>query len=222
MDHLGARVSLLEIIGQRDRVELADTVVTLENAAGILPGYRRAGLHLGPGNLGIGMGNATLGHEVVNTALAFCVAGVPVLYRGIFDLNTIQRYQLDHRSVQLVFITHGGGAAFQITDVGAFISNDQGALELPGIQFIDPEISGQLHGAAYALGNVDKGAIGENRGVQGSVVVVLLRHHGPQILFYQIRETANGLADRTENDARLFQFLAEGGDDRYRDRKSVV
>src|SRR2546426_9387176 len=44
-------VRLLALVGHGHRVELADRVVPLEDAAGVLPGDRRAGLHLGPRDL---------------------------------------------------------------------------------------------------------------------------------------------------------------------------
>ena len=51
VDHLRAGVGLLPVVGRRHRVELADRVVALQDAAGILPGDRRAGLDLRPGDL---------------------------------------------------------------------------------------------------------------------------------------------------------------------------
>src|SRR5690606_25945555 len=51
VDHLGAGVGLLVVVGPRDRVELADRVLAVEHAARVLPGHRRAGLDLGPGDL---------------------------------------------------------------------------------------------------------------------------------------------------------------------------
>jgi hypothetical protein len=51
VDHLGAGVGLLVIVGQRHRVELAHRVVAQQDAARVFPGDRRAGLHLRPGNL---------------------------------------------------------------------------------------------------------------------------------------------------------------------------
>ena len=71
VDHLGAGVGLLVVVGQRDRVELADRVVALQDAARVLPGDRRAGLDLGPGDLGVAAAaGAALGDEVVDAAPA--------------------------------------------------------------------------------------------------------------------------------------------------------
>ena len=51
VDHLGAGVGLLVVVGDGHRVELADRVVALQDAARVLPGDGGAGLHLGPGDL---------------------------------------------------------------------------------------------------------------------------------------------------------------------------
>ena len=51
VDHLRAGVGLLAVVGERDRVELADRVVALQDAARVLPGDRRAGLDLRPRDL---------------------------------------------------------------------------------------------------------------------------------------------------------------------------
>ena len=160
------------------------------------------------------MGNPAFGHEVVDTTLTFGVARIPVLYRGILDLRTIQRYQLYHCRVQLVFITHRCGATLKVTDVGAFIGNDQRALELPGVHFIDAEIGRQLHRATHTLGDIHKGTVGKDRAVQSGIVIILLRHHAAEVLLHQLGATVNGLADRAENYTSLFQLGAKGGHDR--------
>ena len=84
VDHLGARVDLLETVRDRDRVELAARIVAAQDAARILPGDRRTGLDLGPGDLGVlAAAVATLGDEIVDAALAFRIARIPVLHRRV-------------------------------------------------------------------------------------------------------------------------------------------
>src|SRR5581483_6580028 len=84
MDHLGAAIDLLEAIRDRDRVELAAGVIAAQDAARVFPGDRRTGFDLGPGDLRVGAAAvATLGDEIVDAALAFRIAGIPVLYRRI-------------------------------------------------------------------------------------------------------------------------------------------
>ncbi len=46
--HLGARVGLLVVVGQRHGIELPNRVVALQDHAWVLPGNGRSGLDLGP------------------------------------------------------------------------------------------------------------------------------------------------------------------------------
>src|SRR5690606_7617567 len=110
---------------------------------GVFPGDRRTGFYLGPGNFGVGVAHTALGHKVVNTTLAFFVAGVPVLHRGIFNLGIVERDQFHYRRVQLIFVALGGSTTFKVTDVGTFVGNNQGALKLAGVLFVDTKISRQ-------------------------------------------------------------------------------
>src|SRR5690606_1409691 len=125
VDHLGAGVGLLAMVGERDRVELAGRVVAQQHAARVLPGDRRAGLDLGPGDLAaVAAALGALGDEVVDAAAAFLVAGIPVLHGRILDLRVFERDQFDHRCVQLVLVAHRRGAALQVGDVAAVLAND--------------------------------------------------------------------------------------------------
>src|SRR6202042_1418937 len=90
MDHLGAGIDLLAAVGDRDGIELAAGIVAPQDAARVLPGDRRAGLHLGPRDLGVAPAAvAALGHEVEDAAAAFGIAGIPVLDRRILDLGIV-------------------------------------------------------------------------------------------------------------------------------------
>ena len=102
VDHLGACVSLLLLVGEGDRVELPDGVVSGQDHAGVLPGDRGAGLDLRPRDLGVvALAEAALGHEVVDASDAVLVAGVPVLHRGVLDLCVLCTRELDDRRVKL-------------------------------------------------------------------------------------------------------------------------
>src|SRR6185437_3822625 len=93
VDHLGAGVGLLVMMGQRHRVELAHRTVAAQYHAGVLPGDRRAGFHLGPADLAVvAAAVATLGDQVVYAAHAVLVAGIPVLHGGVLDLGALQRH----------------------------------------------------------------------------------------------------------------------------------
>jgi hypothetical protein len=153
VDHLGAGVGLLFVVGQRHRVELADRVVAEQHAGRILPGDRRAGLDLGPGNLRIAaLAQPALGDEVVDAADAVLVAGIPVLHRRILDVGVVQRHQLHHRRVQLVGVELGRGAALEIGHLSALLGNDQRALELARILGVDAEIGRQSIGHLTPFG----------------------------------------------------------------------
>ncbi len=94
--------------------------------------------------------------------------------------------------MQLIFVTHGRGAAFQVADVTACFGNDQCALELAGIGRIDAEVGGQLHRATHAFGHINKGAVGKCRRIEAGKVVVADRHYRAKILFHQFRMLFNG------------------------------
>jgi len=216
VDHLGAGVGLLVIIGQGHRIELAHGVVPLENTAGVLPGDGGAGLNLGPGDPGIDApANPTLGDKIVYAAPALLVTGIPVLDGGILDLRIVQGDQFHHRRVELVLVAHGGGAAFQVAYVAALIGDDKGPLELAGHGGVDAEIGGQLHRAAYPLGDIDEGAVAEDRRVQGGEEVVGIGHHRAQVLPHQIGVAPHRLGEWAEDHPRLGQGLLEGGGHRY-------
>ena len=212
VDHLGAGVGLLVMIGERHRVEFADRVVADQQAARIFPGDGGAGFHLRPGDLGVdAAAGAALGDEIVDAALAFLVAGIPVLHGGIFDLGVIERHQFDHGGVQLVGVAHGRGAAFQVADVSAFVGDDQGALELAGVLGVDAEVGGQLHGAADALGDVAEGTVAEDRRIQRGEEVVGGRDHRAEVFLDQVGMLLDGFGEGAEDDAHLAQLFLEGG-----------
>ena len=160
MDHLGAGVGLLVMVGDGDGIEFADRVVAAQDTARIFPGDRRTGFHLRPGDLRARTAAiAALGDEIVDAADPVLVARIPVLHRGIFDLGAFQRHQLHHGGVQLVLVAHRRRAAFEIGNIGAFVGHDQRAFELARVAGVDAEIGGKLHRAAHALGHIDECAV---------------------------------------------------------------
>ncbi len=73
------------------------------------------------------------------------------------------------------------------------------------------------HGAAHALGHIDKRAVGEHRGIQRGVEVVRDGYHAAQVLLDELRVRAHGLGERAEDDSRGGEPLLE----RRRDRDAV-
>jgi hypothetical protein len=103
MNHLGAGVGLLVVIGERNRIELADRVVAAQYTARIFPRDRRSGFNLRPRDSGIdAFAQAALRDKVVNTADTVRVARVPILHGRILDVGIVERNQFDHCRVQLV------------------------------------------------------------------------------------------------------------------------
>ena len=80
VDHFGARVGLLHVIGNCDRVEFSLAVVTAQNARWVFPRHGRAGFHLSPHHLGaITATIGAFGHEIIDAAYPVFITGVPVL-----------------------------------------------------------------------------------------------------------------------------------------------
>ena len=143
MYHLGAGVGLLIIVGQRHRVKFAHRVVAFEHAAGVFPGYGTAGFYLGPREFRIvAAAQASFGHEVIDTAIAVLIAGIPVLNGGILHFGAVFHYYLHYGGVQLVLVAHRGCAAFEIRHIRLVVGHYQRALKLACSAGIDAEIGG--------------------------------------------------------------------------------
>ena len=112
--------------------------------------------------------------------------------------------------MKLVFVAHGGGAAFQVAYVAAFVGDDEGPLELARVSGVDPEIGGKLYGAPDALGYVTEGTIAENRGVKGGVEVVCVRDYGSQVFLNQVGVILHGLREGAEDDAHFCEAFLMG------------
>ena len=217
VNHLGAGIRLLVVVGQRHRVKLAHRALAAQHAGGVLPGDGRTGFHLSPRDLGtVAAAVAALGDEVVDAAFAVFVSRIPVLHRGVLDFGVFQGNQFHHGRVQLVFIAHRRSAAFQVTDITPFLGNDQCAFKLAGIGSVDTEIGAELHRAAHAAGDVHEAAVREDRRVQGGEEIVARGHHGAQVLPHEFGMIFYRFRERAENHAGLLQFVTEGRPDRDR------
>ena len=117
--------------------------------------------------------------------------------------------------MELVLVTHGGRAAFEIAHGGTLVGDDQGSLELPGGGGVDPEIGGQLHRAADPLRDVGEGAVAEDRGVEGGEEIVGVGDHGAEVPLHEGGMLQDRLREGAEDDAQIGEFLLEGG--RHRD-----
>lgn len=88
----------------------------------------------------IAFAQTSFGYEVVDAASSFFVAGIPVLYCRIFYLGTFVNPDFHNGGMQLVFVPHGGCAAFEITYITVVVGDNEGTLELPGVCRIDAEV----------------------------------------------------------------------------------
>ena len=148
-------------------------------------------------------------HKVQDTTLAIFVAGIPILYGRVFDFGTILHNNLNDGCMQLVFVTHRGGASFEITDISILIGDDESTLELPYALRIDAKVGAEFHGATYPFGNIDKGTIGKDGAVQRRKEIVTIGYDGTKIFPHQLRMLSHGLADGTEDDSLRRQLFAE-------------
>ena len=113
------------------------------------------------------------------------------------------------------FLPDRGGTPLQVAHVGAFLRDNQGALELTGLSVVDPEVGHQIHRTAHTLGYIGEGAVAEDGRVEGGVEVVGVGHHRAQVLLYQLRVVVDRLGEGAEDDPLLVQaLLVRGG---YRD-----
>ena len=101
---------------------------------------------------------ASLRDEVVDTALAFLVAGIPILDGRVLDFGVLLYDDLDNGSVKLILVTLWGGTTLEVADVSPLVGDDQGTLKLPRVNGIDTEIGRELHRATGAFGDVLKTA----------------------------------------------------------------
>ncbi len=116
---------------------------------------------------------------------------------------------LDHGGMELVLIAHGGGAAFEVAHVAAFVGDDERPLELPRAGGVDAEVGRKFHRATNTLGNVHERAVGKNRRVQARVIIILRRHHRAEVLLHQVGMLFDGFRNRTKDDAFFPQRILE-------------
>ena len=215
VDHLGAGVGLLIIVGDGNRVKLSNAVFAVEDAARIFPRHCAARFDLRPAHLAVpALTQSALGHEVIYATFAFGVARVPVLHGRIFDFGIVQRNEFDNSGVQLVFVAHWRGAAFEIGHITALVGDNQRTFKLAGILGIDAEIGGELHRASHAFRDINKCPVGEDRAVQRCKIIVMHRHNLAEPFLHQLRIFLNRLRYAAENHASTFKFCAKGGGDR--------
>lgn len=138
VNHLGAGVGLLVIVGQGNGIKFASRIVSLQNARRIFPGNRRTGFNLCPGNFGvISAAGRPLGHKIINSAFAVLVSRIPVLNCRIFNFGIFVDDNFDNRRMQLVFVALWRRTALQIADIAFIVGNNQCPFKLAGVSGVD-------------------------------------------------------------------------------------
>src|SRR5687768_2062113 len=216
MNHLGASIRLLIVIGYRYRIKFAYGVFPLQYAGGIFPGYRGPRFNLRPRNARVYAFRQTpLGYEIIDAAHAILVTGIPVLYRRVFDIGIIECNQFDHRGVQLISIKSRCRAPFEIRHGRSFLGNDQSALELSGLLRIDAEVGRQIHRALDTFRDKAEGAVRKHGRVKRRIIVVTHGHYRAEILLHQFGVSMHSFGNGAENNSDLRKLLLVGGRDGY-------
>ena len=100
MNHLGARISLLIVVGHGHAVELGLRAFAAQHTAGVFPCDGTTRLHLCPGEPAVTSPQmSAFGYQVQHTALALAVTGVPVLDSTVLHLGILLHYNLHDGSM---------------------------------------------------------------------------------------------------------------------------
>ena len=163
MHHLSTGICLLTVVRQRDRVELANRFITLQQNTRVFPGNGRTGFHLCPRNLGpLATTSTPFSHKIVNTTATFSIPGIPVLHCRVLYLGPFHCHQFNHCGMQLVFVSHRRSTTLEITHVTSLICHNQRPFKLPCVQGINSKVSRQLHRTTNALWHIDKRSVTEH------------------------------------------------------------
>src|SRR5205823_9718810 len=86
--------------------------------------------------------------------------------------RALERDQLDDRAMQRGGVEFRGGAALHVGKLGAFVCNDEGALELPEVLGVDPEIGLERMFHFHSRRHVDEGAATKHGAIERAEFVV--------------------------------------------------
>src|SRR6478735_1423170 len=196
VDHLGAGVLVLAVVGERDGDNLAAGLAALQDDAWVLHGEAAADVAVDPLDLGVLVGDGALGHEIEH------VVG-PVLDGDVLDLRALERDEFDHGAVQRRGGELRGGAALHVNDLGTFVGDDERALELPEVFRVDAEVGLQRLRHLHARGHVDERSAGEHRAVERGELVVAGRDDLAEEFLEDLRVLAEAFRRVDEDHALL-------------------
>ena len=111
MNHLGAGIGLLHVVGDGYGIEFALTIVTAQNAGRVFPSHSRPSFHLCPHHFGpVAAAIGSFCYKVIDSTLPVFIARIPVLDGGILHLGVFFYDDFNHSSVQLCDVALGRGA----------------------------------------------------------------------------------------------------------------
>src|SRR5699024_11520796 len=116
-----------------------------------------------------------LGHEVVHVVR-------PVLDRRVADLGVLLHDDFHDGRVQRVRLIDRGGAALDVVNRGAFVGDDERALELPHVLGVDPEVGLQRDLHVDPGRDVHERPTRPHGGVEGGERVVTRRNDRAEVL----------------------------------------
>ena len=141
MNHLRPSISLLMIICNGNRIKFTLTIISPQDARGILPRNCRSSFYLGPHHLrSIAPAIRSLGDKVINTAITIFITRKPILNCRIFNFSIFFYDNFNHCCVKLRCISFGSGTAFKVRHITAFIRDYKCPFKLSCILGVNAKI----------------------------------------------------------------------------------
>ena len=123
---------------------------------------------------------------------------------------------LDHRRVQRVALVDRCSAPLYVMHIGTLVGDDKGALELPHVLGVDPEVSLQWDIDLHTGRHVDERPARPHCGVERGELVIAGRDHGAEILPEHLRVFFERGVGVEEDHALLLEVLADRVVDDFR------
>jgi len=133
VNHFRTGVLVLSVVGERDGKNFAARFSPFHDYAGIFHGEAGTDITIDPLDLRVFVGESAFRHQVENIRR-------PVLHGDVLDLGALERDQFDHSAVQRGGIKLWCRATLHVSHLGAFIGDDESALELAEVFGVDAEV----------------------------------------------------------------------------------
>ena len=168
----------------------------------VLHRHLRAEVPVDPLHRRVLVGDGTLRDEVVDVVR-------PVLDRRVAAAAALLDDDLDDRRVQRVGRVDRGGAALDVVHVGAFVDDDQRALELAHVLRVDAEVGLERHLDRDARRHVDERPARPDGRVECGELVVVLRDDRREVLLDELLVLAQPRVHVEEDHALALEILLE-------------